>query len=383
MQLWHWLNNNLISSREQNLFNTKGQISLLRVSLIWGLLHGLTDLTSAFLLTFITFQKKSLDLIYAYPLFAFLSFACQLPIGLWLDKTRKSSLFCFVSIVLLFFAILLFQITPLGAIICCGLASAGIHVVGSSICLQLNDGRSKYSGIFTSPGVLGLTAGIFAGKIISPEWLILLLIPIGFCIWQITKFGFPDLTYQKQNLKPAYNKFLWVLIGILILLCFRSFIFDCINYLSDNYYQGFIIIGFCAFAGKFCGGLLADKFGWKITLGSAIILALSFLLFGKGNIYLLGLAVICFQASVPISLTVLQKLLPNLPATVGSLALGTTIAIGGLPFFLKNRDNSIHALVNLEFEWILITLIILLLIWIVLRHFFRQKHKSEVKPATR
>ncbi|MEI2709309.1 MAG: hypothetical protein V9E96_09885 [Chitinophagaceae bacterium] len=74
------------------------------------------------------------------------------------------------------------------------------------------------------------------------------------------------------------------------------------------------------------------------------------------NVYILGFGIACLQSSVPISLMLIQKALPNMPATATSLSLGTSIALAGLPLFLLKNNTIVQYWFMNKWLWVLITL---------------------------
>ena len=140
------------------------------------------------------------------------------------------------------------------------------------------------------------------------------------------------------------------MLGILLIMCFRSFIFDVINHVAYQYPNGILIIGISAFAGKIIGGFVADKIGWKKFVYITLPIALLLFQFGKENIYALAFGIACLQSSVPITLLLMSRSLPLYPATAAALSLGTSIALAGLPLFMASNNGSI--IQNFKDPWI-------------------------------
>ena len=98
-----------------------------------------------------------------------------------------------------------------------------------------------------------------------------------------------------------------------------------------------VVIGISAFAGKMIGGFLADRIGWKLWVYISLPLAFLLLQFGKGNLMMLGFGVASLQSSVPISLLLMRRNLPEFPATSIAMTLGVGIALAALSFFILDR----------------------------------------------
>jgi hypothetical protein len=165
----------------------------------------------------------------------------------------------------------------------------------------------------------------------------------------------------------------WLMLGILLVMCFRSFIFDVINHVAHDFENGVLIIGISAFAGKMIGGFVADKIGWKKFVYITLPIALLLFQFGKENIYALAFGIACLQSSVPITLLLMGRSLPQYPATATALSLGTSIALAGLPLYMVSDQTAVmNAFSN---PVITATVFIFLLFgWIVADQFlFRKK----------
>lgn len=129
----------------------------------WGLLHGINDLAASFCWQ-LTLTHGYSDSFLFISIYAILGFGGQLPVGFWLDKQKDISLFAKLSVALLPLSLLFFFVSIEVAIICSGMASAFVHVTGGTICLQVHENKSGPLGLFTAPGVLGLTIGSLLGE---------------------------------------------------------------------------------------------------------------------------------------------------------------------------------------------------------------------------
>lgn len=339
--------------------------------LTWGVLHGLNDFAAAFLLTAFHVQNSGSGTFTWYALYAVLAFGGQLPIGLFLDRLQTQSTVGYLVILLLFAAILIAPVSLEMAIILSGLSSAGIHVVGGSVCLQLKENKSGPLGIFAAPGVLGLTLGILAGSFFAISWFTFFSLPVAICLAVVYLSGFPKLFSKRQSPENKLKKFDWLIVVLLLVMSLRSLVFDILNHFSSGLTEGFLVVGLCAFLGKLVGGFIADRFGSKIMVYISLALAIIFLQASQGNIYLLGLGIICLQSSVPVFLMLLRQQLPQFSATVSALGLGTTIAIGGLPLFIMKPKLLVSAWFNSGIIWLAVLMAIaavLFYTWKILSH---------------
>jgi FSR family fosmidomycin resistance protein-like MFS transporter len=332
--------------------------------LLWGLLHGLNDFVAGYMLANFTYKHQYKDAVTMLVIYAIIGFGGQLPVGFWLDKQKQIKPFATFSILILLLAIGCYFLDPFIAIILSGVAGAGIHVTGGAVCLQVNENKSGPLALFTAPGVLGLTLGGFLGNI-STIYLIIPAIAIVLLAIKIFYYGLPFYQAQNKNTASQLDAHDFIMLGILLIMCFRSFIYDVINNVALNYQHGILIIGISAFAGKIIGGYLADFIGWKKFV--YITLPLSFLLFqfGKENIYALAFGIACLQSSVPLTLLLMSQSLPLYPATATALSLGTSIAFAGLPLYMVSDSYNFTSWFKTNPFWVIL-FISMLALWLVI-----------------
>jgi MFS transporter, FSR family, fosmidomycin resistance protein len=335
--------------------------------LTWGLLHGLNDFASGFVLSHYMLSQAYSNSYILLIVYSILAFGFQLPLGLLLDKTKNLELFGFASLYLLLTGIACFFINPYLSVVLVGLASAGVHVVGGSVCLLLHNDKTGPLGIFTAPGVVGLTLGLLAGA----GSVLLIAIPVvgvlG-CLFVLVKIGFPK--YLVQGKKEAGNQLDnhdWVMIGLLLIMCGRSLVYDVINHFAQDVENGVLILGGSAFAGKLIGGFAADKMGWKRWVYITLPLAFIFLQLGKENIVMLAFGIATLQSSVPISLMLMRRSIPNFPATASALSLGTSIALAGLPLYAINNKILVNSWFETKWLWAMVVVAMALLFGFIVK----------------
>ncbi len=313
--------------------------------LLWGILHGLNDFVAGYMLSNYAWKNDGSDSFSMLVIYAILGFGLQLPAGMLLDRMKQVKPFAVVSICLLVFSTVMYFSDPVVAIIITGFAGAGIHVTGGAICLQVS-GTSGPLGFFTAPGVLGLTLGGILGTF-SPVCLLTALLLI-VAVALLIAGNIPAYQAMQKKERPLDTHDL-VMMGILLIMCFRSFIFDVMNSAAFHFENGMLVFGLSAFAGKIIGGFLAERIGWKKFI--YITLPLSFLLFqaGRDNVYAMAFGIACLQSSVPLTLLMMSRSLPLFPATASALSLGTSVAIAGLPLYLGNSgvSNNSTSIINL------------------------------------
>jgi MFS transporter, FSR family, fosmidomycin resistance protein len=266
---------------------------------LWGLLHGFNDFAAGFMLAGYTYHHTASNSFLFIVIYSIIGFGGQLPVGFWLDYKKQIKPFAAASLTLLPASMLLFFINAETGIIFSGIASAFVHVTGGAVCLQVHENKTGPLALFTAPGVLGLTIGGALGMLsmYSLCFVIAAVVIVAVMIWKnnLPVYQIPE---KKQSELDAHD---FIMLGILLIMCFRSFIFDIINHVAHDYENGILIIGISAFLGKIIGGFVADKIGWKKFVYITLPIALLLFQFGKENIYALAFGIACLQSSVPIT----------------------------------------------------------------------------------
>lgn len=326
---------------------------------LWGLLHGLNDFAAGFMLANYTFTHNYSQSFLLIVVYSIIGFGGQLPVGFWVDYKKQLKPFALISIISLLLAMLVYFIDGYTAIILSGIASAFVHVSGGAVCLQVNNNKVGPLALFTAPGVLGLTLGGVLGKFsVFSLWFVVGLVLVVSLLILKNKLPVYKSAEKKQSELDAHD---WLMLGILLFMCFRSFIFDVINHVAQQYPNGIVIIGISAFAGKIIGGFVADKIGWKKFVYISLPLALLLFQLGKENIYALAFGIACLQSSVPVTLLLMSNSLVRYPATATALSVGTSIAFAGLPLFMVGDVKNI--LSSFNNGWLTATIFILLFVF--------------------
>lgn len=329
-----------------------------KTPLCWGILHGVNDCIAGYMLASYTLFVSQQNALLALIVYSILAFGGQLPVGLWLDAKKDLKTFSLFSVVLLLLSCPLYFVNPFAAIVVAGFASAGIHVTGGCICLLTSKEKFGPLGIFTAPGVAGLAIGSFCGHL-DKYWLILPFVTALIFFLQVIKNEFPAYATAKKVKDDILDSHDLVMIVLLLLMSVRSFLFDLVNTFSGQFGYGLLVIGLSAFAGKIIGGFFADRIGWKRWVFITLPLSFVFLELGHENLIALSFGVACLQSSVPVTLQLMYNTVPNYPATISALSLGTVIAFAGLPLYATPWLNHIF---NSTFPAFVIMLIVLMIL---------------------
>lgn len=337
----------------------------------WGMTHGVNDLIAGFLLANFTLLYNYNESFLFISIYAILGFGGQLPVGLWLDKRKNIANFSGISLLFLFLTIPCFLISIKAGIICSGIASAFVHVTGGTICLQVHNNKSGPLGLFTAPGVLGLTMGSLLdwGNIFLPILFLAAILILSFLIF---KTPLPEYKQKEKNESELDSHDL-IMLSILLFMCFRSFLFDVVNYVAEFYEHGLLYIGISAFLGKIFGGYVSDKIGIKRFIYCTLIMACILFYFGKENIYMLCMGIAMLQSSVPVTLLMMGRSLPFYPATASAFSLGTSIVLAGLPLFLVSDKRLISDAFHVNWLFVLFFGLLFFLIFFIGKYFFDKK----------
>jgi len=336
----------------------------------WGLLHGINDLAAGFLLAAYTLTHGYSDSFLFISIYAILGFGGQLPVGFLLDKQKDISLFAKLSVALLPLSLLFFFVSIEVAIICSGMASAFVHVTGGTICLQVHENKSGPLGLFTAPGVLGLTIGSLLGE---AGYVLPVVLILAAAFVTIAIFRQPLPVYKTPEKKESeLDSHDLVMLLLLLFMCFRSFLFDVVNYVGENYEDGLLYIGVSAFLGKMIGGFVADKVGIRKFIYITLLAALVLFQFGKTNIYILCTGIALLQSSVPVTLLMMSRSLPLHPATASAFSLGTSIVLAGLPLFLVSDKRLIYDAFSVDWLTALLSVAFLIIIAIAGKYVLRK-----------
>ncbi len=302
---------------------------ILPVSL--GLAHGVSDCSAGLILGSLTSTMSLYGVGSLVLLYNILAFGAQPLAGIMTDKFKNPRMAAIIALILMCAAILLFYFNPVMAVISAGIASALFHVGGGALALCSTPDKASGPGLFSAPGVAGLTiGGYLAVNNIFPAALIIgLLIAI---IFVITVIKMPALPYDSPKDNEVFDKHDFIMLFLLLAIALRSAVWNIFQHVEQGEILNIILISLFAAGGKIIGGYAGDKIGWRRYSFSALLLAIPLLILGETSIYFLLPGIALLQSVTPILVTALYKNMKKLPATTAGLSFGLAIAAGGIPF---------------------------------------------------
>ncbi|MCX6079128.1 MAG: hypothetical protein NTW32_06305 [Chloroflexi bacterium] len=299
--------------------------------LLLGIGHGLSD-ASAGLLVGLIIRQRAQDMNAQILLYNLVAFGLQPLAGMLFDRIRQPKHGAAVGLLITVTGLL---ITPLNlniAIMLIGIGSACLHAGGGSVAITSTPGKASAAGVFAAFGVIGLTIGGMASinySDIAENILILLLIILATIIWVVPHVS-SELVERTSSPMPVS---LLIIFFLVIAIALRSTVWVGTQIRVERYTSAALWLAIAAGTGKLVGGFAADRWGWKrwglVVLAGAGVL----LVFSDFSLPALMVGALLLQSVTPLSIAAVGRSLPKSPALAASLALGTAIIAGGLPFF--------------------------------------------------
>ena len=303
-----------------------------RLPFLLGLAHGVSD-ASAGLLVGVLIQQGSSNVNMQILQYNLLAFGLMPLAGLLFDRLQRPKQGTEASLLVTLAGLMMLPFQINTAILLIGLGSACLHAGGGSLAITSTPGKASAAGVFAAFGVIGLALG-GAGSSLDPAITRLVLIGLLALLSAAIRFT-PRLSSQglpqAERPVPAAATFLVVLV---IAISLRSTVWVGAQTGLARYSAAAIWVALAAGTGKLAGGFAADRFGWKRMMFVALLGTGVLLFFSNQWLPALMLGALLLQSVTPISIAAAGQALPEAPALAASLALGTGVIAGGLPFFL-------------------------------------------------
>ena len=283
-----------------------------QTAMIYAFGHFLVDFSCAYLLL----SKQPYPWLFV--VYNFCAFALQMPIGLLADMIGYNQKISLLGAGLA--ASAYFPIPVTLRVLLLGVGNACYHVGGGREAL-LTDKRLLSLGIFVSPGAIG----ILLGSMCAGTSLFSILIPIAVLILIICLLLFCP---KRKILIPAGKPHVRSCVLMFTVVLARSFVGLCMH---TPWKTGVFLIlaGIASAAGKFLGGLMADRIGSRSTAIASLVI--SACLFCIPDFAIAGvLGCLFFNMTMPITLKGASVALPGLEGfSFGLLTFG--LFLGYLP----------------------------------------------------
>jgi len=332
---------------------------------VWlGIAHGLNDFLAGYYLAQLQGNLPGSQAFLVYIIYVLFAFGGQAPAGWWLDRSKKTkavALLCVSGLTLLCF---MGKSNPIAIIALSGIVSAFLHVCGGAAALDLQRGRSVFTGIFAAPGVIGLATGAWVGA--TGGMSLLYLLPVAVLLLAV----YPLLRWPEQQtvstgqpspIVPRLDNHDIIMMLLLLALTLRSVLWNTVQLAYNGEYTALLWIAGAAYIGKFAGGWLADQLGWKPFLYGSLGLAAALLAIFPNTLWAVAFGTASMQSTIPVTLVLLRETMPSRPGLAAGLCFGATILLAGLPFIWADQGIT---LVGWQF---LTGILVLLACYVVIR----------------
>lgn len=306
-----------------------------KIAVLFGAGHGFNDFIAGYLLAHLSVKSSNWQLnTIAFLVYSVVAFGGQLPAGILVDKIKKLKAFSLLSLSLMVVAVAISYLNIYAAILISGFASAFIHVCGGAACAVSDNKSATLSGIFTSPGVIGLITGGILG-VTTFSFFYLLILPLLLLLFLLTISVIPSYKRTEEREETLLDTHDFFMLMLLIAIAFRSLFWNVLHMMCFDNTQWLLGLGISAAAGKLMGGYIADKVDWKKFVFVSILCAALLLNAGKNYFPVFCAGVALLQSAVPVTLLLMQNYMRNRPATASGLSLGVAILIAGLPTYFE------------------------------------------------
>ncbi len=236
-----------------------------------------------------------------------LAFATQPFIGFLIDKCHRKKeliLFSFILLMIGFMA----PFHQWIRILLVGIGNSLFHVGAGAKVLESSHHKMWPLGVFVSTGTIGLTLGSQYPNNFYIQALFIGLLALIFCGLLLTD---SNKSSSHIELFTPIKIPLWVPTSLLFCISIRSFMgfakpipFTDITFLP-------VIISIFVFGGKFIGGFLCDRFSISLVVIVSVPVACLCYFLGPLNYLVWGMAQFLVNLSMPITLFLLYRCMPN------------------------------------------------------------------------
>lgn len=298
-----------------------------------GSAHFFVDFACTALLTVLSSKLPYMQVIACAILYNGLAFAFQLPIGALSDLLGLHRNLAAVGCLLVALGSLFSQ--PILLCVLIGLGNACFHVGGGREALKRGKGTAAFPGRFVAPGAIGIFLG---PRLAGFAWLTRGVLPVILLGLAVLLFLTQKQGRQAERLTaaaiPLPRRQLAAMMACMFLtVLLRSYMGTVLRYSFLSHRALAFCFTLSIFAGKYFGGILADRFGaLRFSAIAQTVCTALFIL--SVWVPLLALpAIFLFNTTMAITAAGLYRCLPRYPGTMFGL---TTFALylGVLPKLL-------------------------------------------------
>ena len=304
----------------------------------FALSHLAVDLACFFVLrgSFLRAFSDGQLLSAGYLLYNALAFMLQLFIGLLVDRFRIAPRWCGLVGCLTVALGVALPVLPWLQLSIVALGNAVFHIGGGIDSLVFADGRFARSGYFISFGAVGVVLGSLLGPLaVVPAGVVSLLV-LACAVCLVACCRQPAVPFEARfELAPAQlgGGVLRDAGVIVVLLCLSAIViralvgaFTPLTWRTSDLLL--LVSALAVFAGKFCGGWLADRLGARSVCLVALAVSAPLLAFANSQPALCCLGLLLFNIPTASTLCVVASQLPGHPGfsfglTTFALFLGT------------------------------------------------------------
>lgn len=312
-------------------------------------------------------------------LYNFMAFGLPLCIGVLSDLRDRTTSYAAAGFLLVWFGFLCRSSLPL-SIVLLGTGNGLFHIGGGRKVLLDGGSRCAPGGIFISAGAIGVFLGRCWGghhlvinsffEILLPICAVLLL--AAFFLEKKLTGNFPsrsdlsgmvrdpsyrnEMTADRNNTEPVRSEArsdlnypqtvrdgrilpeLTICISLFLLFAvifLRSLYGSLTVYTWNSGLVTGLVFTICIAAGKFSGGIIADRIGLKRTIAVSLICAGILAIFSFSYPICGMISILCFNMTMPVSLSLLDRLLNNKPGSAFGILM-MALFLGTLPGMLGN-----------------------------------------------
>ena len=246
-----------------------------KISLL-GFGHLLVDFCSIYLIYSMTSNSVILIAMY-FIIYNGIAFASQPVFGFIADKYNLYRLYIILGLLLALIAVMM-PVNHIIFIVFATIGNALYHVGGGVVSIRLFPGKAAPAGIFVAPGAIGVFLGVFVASEGNISKLFIIVPTIIMLVILYIVFGVKKESQIKHQV-PSELGLLTFLILVVVLI--RGMIGFAISFpwKDGNLLSFALVLG--VFLGKFFGGILGDRFGYRTIGIGGLLLSVPFLLFGS------------------------------------------------------------------------------------------------------